>query len=350
MDIRSLGGLTFLKGRNLGLIIFFTLIFAAFASFLHPDRCLSAPYYEGKVLRMIVGHEISGGYDRMARLIARHIRKHIPGAPSIIVENMPGASSIIAANSIYTLAKPDGLTIGALDRGLPFAQLLKAEGVKFDMVKFSWIGSMAEETAVLAIRTSLPYKTFSDLEKAKQPIYLGITSPAASGAQFGLLLKEFLKIDLKTVIYPSSAAIALAIERKEADARGGSYSSFKPAIDQGLVRAVIRGRVSEPGIENLPVDEDLATDKVGKMIMAMRSGPDRVGRPFVASPNTPADIIAILRDAFAKVARDPKALEEAKKLGLTLKYVPSEECVKTLNGVLHQPEDIIKEFSKYIKF
>ena len=253
MDIRYLGGLTFLKGRNLGLIIFFTLIFAAFATFLHPDRCLSAPYYEGKVIRIIVGHEVAGGYDRMARLIARHIRKYIPGVPSIIVENMPGASSIIAANYIYTLTKPDGLTIGALDRGLPFAQLLKAEGVKFDMVKFSWIGSMAEETAILAIRTSLPYKTFGDLEKAKQPIYLGITSPAASGAQFGLLLREFLKIDLKTVIYPSSAAIALAIERKEADARGGSYSSFKPAIDQGLVRAVIRGRVSEPGIENLPV-------------------------------------------------------------------------------------------------
>ena len=214
--------MNFLKGRMLILIVFFTV----FAVFLGPERPLAAPYYEGKVLRIIVGYEAAGGYDRMARLVARYIRKYIPEGPSIIVENMPGASSIVAANHIYSVARPDGLTIGALDRGLPFAQLLKTEGVKFDIVKFSWIGSMAEETAILAIRTSLPYKTFSDLQKAKESIYLGTTSPAASGAQFAMLLKEFLKVDLKTVIYPSSAAIALAIERKEVDARGGSYSSF----------------------------------------------------------------------------------------------------------------------------
>jgi tripartite-type tricarboxylate transporter receptor subunit TctC len=326
------------------------VLLLVFAVFLSPGMCLSAPYYEGRVLRIVVGYEAAGGYDRMARLFAKYLRKHLPGAPSVVVENMPGASSIVAANYLYSVAKPDGLTIGALDRGLPFAQLLKTEGVKFDILKYAWVGSAAEETAILAIRTSLPYKTFSDLQKAKEPIYLGTTSPAASGAQFAMILKEFLKVDLKTVIYPSSAAIALAIERKEVDARGGSFSSFKPAIDQGLVRAVIRGRVSEPEIENLPVDEDLTTEKTGKLIMAMRSGPDRVGRPFVAPPKTPAHVMAVLRDAFARVSRDPETLEEAKKIGMTVKYIPSEECLGTLKEVLNQPEDIVKEFSKYIKF
>jgi tripartite-type tricarboxylate transporter receptor subunit TctC len=155
---------------------------------------------------------------------------------------------------------------------------------------------------------------------------------------------------MKMVIYPSSAAIALALERKEVDARSGSYSSFKPAIDQGLVRPLIRGRVFVPAIENLPVDEDLTTDRIGKAIMAMRSGPDRVGRPFVAPPKTPSDSMAILKDAFAKVVKDPKLLEDAQKLGMTPKYVPSEECLKTLNEVLNQPEEIIKEFGKYFKF
>jgi tetratricopeptide (TPR) repeat protein len=102
---------------------------------------LAAPYYEGKMIRIVVGSEPGGGYDRMARLIAKYLPRYIPGKPVMVVENMAGAGSIVAANHLYSLAKRDGLTIGAPQRGIPFAQLTKAEGVKFDVTKYAWIGS-----------------------------------------------------------------------------------------------------------------------------------------------------------------------------------------------------------------
>ncbi len=318
--------------------------------FLCPQTILSAPYYEGKTVRIIVGFGPGGGYDRIARLLAKHLPKHIPGKPVVLVENMEGASSIIAANHIYNQTKPDGLTIGTFNRGLPFAQLLKTEGVRYDVTKFSWIGSAAVEATIFAIRNDLPYKTVDDLKKVKEPIPIAGMGPGTSDTQFAILLKEFGKINLKLIIYPSSADGMLAIERKEVDGRGGSFSSLKPFIERGLVRPMIRGRVSEPGIENLPVNEDLTTDPKGKTIMAMLASADGIGRPYVVPPGTPANIMNILWDAFAKVAKDPELKEDAKKNKMEVSYTSGDECLKVLNYLLNQPTDIVQEFGKYIKF
>ena len=121
-------------------------------------------------------------------------------------------------------------------------------------------------------------------------------------------------------------------------------------MERGLVRPLIRGRVPDVGIENLPVNEDLTTDKNGKAIFAMYSAADLVGRPYVAPPGTPADLVKILRTALAKVCKDQEMLAEAKKLMIDIKYVPADEILKVIYGVLDQPEDIKKEFAKYIKF
>ena len=317
---------------------------------LSPQALLSAPYYEGKTVRIIVGFSPGGGYDRIARILAKHLPKYIPGKPVVLVENMEGASSIIAANHIYNQTKPDGLNIGTFNRGLPFAQLLKTEGVRYDVTKFSWIGSAAVEATILSIRSDLPYKTVDDLKMVKEPIPLAGMGPGTSDTQFAILLKEFAKLNLKLIIYPSSADGMLAIERKEVDGRAGSYSSLKPFIERGLVRPMIRGRVSEPGIENLPVNEDLTTDPKGKTIMAMLASTDGIGRPYVVPPGTPADIMNILRDAFAKVAKDPELKEEAKKSRMEVSYTSGDECLKVLNNLLNQPSDIVQEFGKYIKF
>lgn len=332
------------------LFLCFLIIFSIFFISVPFGDILAAPYYEGKRITIVVGYGPGGGYDRIARLLAKHLPKYIPGKPTIIIENMPGADSIIAANHIYHIAKPDGMTIGAVNRGLPFAQLLKAEGVRFDLTKFSWIGSAAVEAIVLALRSDLPFKTFNDIQNAKSPIMLGATGPASSGSQFPLLLKEYLGVNLKIITYPSSSDVMLAIERKEVDGRGASYSSVKPSIDRGGLHAFIRGRVSEAGIERLQVDEDLCTDKKGKILMAMRSAPDRIGRPYIAPPRTPSEVMNILRDAFAKAAKDPELQAEAKKLGMEVEYVSGDECLKVLNNLFNQPEDIVKEFSIYVKF
>jgi tripartite-type tricarboxylate transporter receptor subunit TctC len=222
--------------------------------------------------------------------------------------------------------------------------------VRYDVTKFSWIGSAAVEATILSIRSDLPYKTVDDLRKVKEPIPLAGMGPGTSDTQFAILLKEFAKFNLKLIIYPSSADGMLAIERKEVDGRAGSYSSLKPFIERGLVRPMIRGRVSEPGIENLPVNEDLTTDPKGKTIMAMLAATDGIGRPYVAPPGTPADIMNILKDAFAKAGKDPELKEEAKKSRMEVSYTPGDECLKVLNYLLNQPSDIVQEFAKYIKF
>ncbi len=286
----------------------------------------------------------------MARLLAKHLPKYIPGKPTFIVMNMPGADSIIAANHIYNIAKPDGLTIGAINRGLPFAQVLKVEGIRFDLTKFSWIGSAAAEAIVLVLRTDLPFKNVDDLRNAKTPITLGATGTASSGSQFPLLLKAYLGINLKLITYPSGPDSNLAIARKEVDGKAGSYSSLRLAHLRGELRPFIRGRVSEPGIENIPVDEDLAVDIKGKTLMAMRSAPDRIGRPYVAPPGTPVEVMNILRDSFAKAAKDPELQAEAKRLDQGIEYTPAKECLKVVHYLLNQPPDIVKEFGKYIKF
>ena len=325
---------------------FVLALFAALAA-----MPVSAQYYAGKTVTIIVGYKTGGGYDATARLLARHLPKHIPGKPTVIVQNMPGANSLIAANHVYSVAKPDGLTIGTFNRNLPIAQLTGVQGVKFDMTKFAWIGSAASESTILAIRDDLPYRTFEDLKKADKEIVIGATGPGANTYDFPLLLKELLGAKLKIVSgYSSSSDIMLAIERKEVDGRAGSFSSIRPFIDRKLVRPVVRARAVEPGIEKLPVDESLAPNARAKAIMALRSAPEVIGRPYVMHPSTPAEHLKTIREAFDKAIKDAELVAEAKKAKMELEYVPGDEAVKVMKEVLSQPKDVVEEFSKYIKF
>jgi len=310
----------------------------------------SAPY-EGKTITIVVGFKAGGGYDRTARILARHLPKYLPGKPNVIVQNMPGANSITAANHVYAVAKPDGLTIGTFNRNLVLAQLTNVPGVKYDMTKFAWIGSAASETTVLAIRSDLPFKSFDELRKSGKPLVIGATGPGANTYDFPLLLKEFLGVNFKIVSgYSSSADIMLAIERKEVDARAGSYTSLRPFIDRKLVHPVVRARAVEAGIEQLPVDENLAPNSRAKAIMALRSAPEVVGRPYVMTPGTPDALLKLVREAFAAALKDPELVAEATKAKMELEYTSGEETLKILTEVLSQPKDVVDEFSKYIKF
>jgi tripartite-type tricarboxylate transporter receptor subunit TctC len=323
----------------------------ALAAMLLPLAAPAQPNFAGKTITIIVGYKPGGGYDATARLLARHLPDHVPGKPTVIVQNMPGGNSIIAANHMYNVAKPDGLTIGTFNRNLPIAQLTKVQGVKYDMLKFAWIGSAANETTILAIRNDLPYKTFEDLRKAKEPVVIGSTGPGANTYDFPLLLKDLVGLNFKIVSgYSSSADIMLAVERKEADGRAGSLSSLRPFIDRGLVHPVIRARSTEPGLEKLPVDESFAPNPRAKAIMALRSAPEQVARPYVMPPSTPADIVKVMRKAFADVIADPAAQAEAKKAKMDFDFTDGDEALKIMKEVLNQPKDIVDEFSKYVKF
>lgn len=326
------------------------LIILSFVLIVLPNNLLAAPFYEGKMLRIVVGFPPGGGYDRMGRLLSVYLPKYLPGKPKVIVVNLPGAASVIAANNLYNIERPDGLTIGTINAGLPFAQLLGADGIRFDIRKFSWIGSTSEEASLFTVRSDSPYKSVNDLRKAKEPIQVGSSGPANQNYQFSALLKEFAGFNFKLINYPSAPEGLLALERKEVDGQAGTFSSLTPYIKRGLVRPLIQGRIKTPGLESLPIDEDLAYEKRGKTLMALRSVSDSLARPYVAPPNTPPERMKMLRNAFDQVTKDPAFLAEADKNAIKIRYVTSEESLKLLNFILSQPEDIVRDFGKYIKF
>lgn len=320
-------------------------------AFLSPLVSHAASDYSGKTVTIVVGYKPGGGYDRYARLIAKHLPKYLPGNPTVVIQNMPGGGSIISANHLYSVAKPDGLTIGTFNNALVLAQMTKVEGARFDLTKYAWIGSLASDASVLTVRTDLPYKTADDLRKAKEPLVFGATGVADTSYVFPFFLKEFAGFNFKMVTgYSSSSDIMLAVERKEADGRAGSYASLKPFIDRGLVRPLIRSRVGDPEIKNLPVDEDMAGSPKGKAIMAIRTAPTAMYRPYVAPPGTSPETMKILRDAFSKASQDKELLAEAQKAKLPIDYATAEECLKIIREVLNQPPDITQEITKYLKF
>jgi tripartite-type tricarboxylate transporter receptor subunit TctC len=316
-----------------------------------PSVFAAAPYYEGKVITIIVGYAAGGGYDRVARVIAKVLPKHLPGKPSIIVQNMAGGSSMIAANHIYHKTDPDGTTLLATSRGIVFMQLLKIEGVRYDVNKMPYLGSASADSIVLCIRGDMPYKTIHDLLKSKKGIFLGITGPADITAQVSQISKDYiLGPETKLVQYRSGTEVMLAIERKEVDGVWIAYNSGRPQIERGLLRPLVRARVVQKGIENLPVNEDLTSDPTGKTIMAMIGRTGEMGRPFLTTPGTPPNVLSLLREGFAKTMGDPEFLADAEKAQMEPKYVSPDECVKLQNYLLEQPPETIKVFGKYIKF
>jgi tripartite-type tricarboxylate transporter receptor subunit TctC len=222
--------------------------------------------------------------------------------------------------------------------------------VRFDVRKFQWLGSSGADGGMFSIRSDLPYKSADDLKKADKELVAGTTGPGSNAHDFPLLLKEFAGFKLKLVAgYPANSDVLLAIERKEADAWSALGTTIKLAADRGVVRPLVRGRTPVPGFENLPTDEDLATSALGKSLMAIKSLPLAIGRAFAAAPGTPADRVAILRDAFAKAIKDPELLAEAKKAKINMHLISHEQVQKDFNALLNQTPETLKEMGKYIK-
>ena len=307
-------------------------------------------FYEGKTVSVIIG-ATGGSLELAARIVTRHLGKHIPGHPNVVLQNMPGAAHLVATNHVYTVAKPDGLTLLAANPSVGIAQLTKVDAVRFDLRKFEWLGSSGADGVAMAIRPDLPYKTWQDLKNANREIVVGTTGPGSNAHDFPLFLKEFAGAKFKLVSgYKANADILLALERKEVDAWAAFATTIKLAAERGAVRPIVRGRVAIPGFENLPVDEDLATSALGKAMMAIRAAPLAIGRAFAAPPRTPPDRVATLRDAFAKTAKDPEFVAEMKKAKIETSYISADEVAKLFAGMLEQPPEVQKELVKYLKF
>ena len=309
-----------------------------------------ANFYEGKTVILVIGAKGAGSLIAATQIVAHHLGKYIPGKPAVIVQEMPGAAHMLATNHVFNVAKPDGLTILASNPQVAVAQLAKVEHVRFDVRKFNWLGSTGPDGVALSVRVDLPYKNFEDIRKADQDLIVGTTGPGSNAHDFPLLLKEFAGAKFKLVSgYPSNGDVMLAIQRKEVDVWAALATTIKLAVDQGAVRAIVRGRVATPGFENLPVDEDLATSALGKSIMGIRGLPLAIGRAFAVPPATPADRVTVLREAFAKVIKDPEFLAEGKKAKIDFNYISAEQALKDFTALLNQPPEVLKEMGKYIK-
>jgi tripartite-type tricarboxylate transporter receptor subunit TctC len=289
----------------------------------------------------------------MSRVLARHLPKYIPGKPALIVKNMLGGASLIAANYVYSQAKPDGLTIGGLNRGLGTSQLMEGEGVKYDYLKYSWIGSASSEPTAFEVATRLGYKTWADLLKNKdKKLFIGCAGLGNYSRILPLLFRDDLGMNIEMVTYPETlATIVLAIERGESDGHYSTYSTYLPHIKRGLVVPLCRGRVTmgDKELEKLPLNEDLVKSKTAKGIMQIFSSVDTIARPYLAPPGTPENIMNILRDAFAQVSKDRELLAEVAKLEMEYNFIPASDAMKSAREIMTLPPEVIREFKKYDK-
>jgi tripartite-type tricarboxylate transporter receptor subunit TctC len=307
------------------------------------------PFYQGKTIAIAIGG--GGAINVSARIVANHLGKHIPGKPNVIVQEMPGGAHLLATNHAFSVAKPDGLTLLALNSAVGIAQLMKVEAVRFDLRKFSWLGSTGADGVVVAIRTDLPYKTFDEFRKSGKELVVGTTGPGSNAHDIPLLLSEFAGAKFKLVSgYPANSDILLALERKEVDIWTATATTVKLAVERGSVRAFVRNRIPYPGFESLPVDEELATSARGKTIMGVRSAPSAIGRAFAVTPGTPAERVKLLQEAFAQAMKDPEMRAEAARAKVPFGHISPEAVAKNIAELVNQPPDIQQEMVKYIRF
>jgi tripartite-type tricarboxylate transporter receptor subunit TctC len=309
-----------------------------------------APFYEGKAITILIGTS-GGGSIVAARIIAQHIGKYIPGNPAVLVQPMLGGAHIVATNHVFNTAKPDGLTLLAANPNIAIAQLIKVDGVRFDVRKFEWLGSSGSDGVVLTIRSDLPYRSFEELRKVDRDLVVGTTGPGSNAHDFPLMLKEFAGAKFRFVSgYPANSDILLALERKEVDVWSAFAATVRPVVQRGAVRPLVRGRVASPGFEQLPVDETLTTNPVGKALMGIKGAPLAIGRALAAPPGTPADRVTLLREALAKVLKDPGLEADGRKAQIDFRHIPGDEVLKGISAILQQPPEVQQEMVKYIKF
>jgi tripartite-type tricarboxylate transporter receptor subunit TctC len=314
----------------------------------------TAEFFKGKTVELYVGYSAGGGYDVYGRLLSRHVGKHIPGNPSVVVKNMPGAGSLTLANWLYNVAPKDGTAFGIIGRGTGFDPLLGSTRAKFDATKFNWIGSANDEVSVcVAWHTSGITKFEQVLDKE---LVVGGTGPAADTDQFPKVLNGALGTKFKIVSgYPGGNDVGLAMERGEVNGRcGWSWSSViathKPWLDDKKIAVLIQLSLSKhPDLPNLPLVMDFAKTEEQKQIFQLVFARQVMGRPFLAPPGIPADRVAVMRKAFMDTMTDRAFLAEAEKGKLEITPVSGESVQKLVADIHGSPKQIAMKVAELLK-
>ena len=342
--------------KKIAFILLLLLLLLAWAPHIRAQES----FYQGQTIRFVVGFSAGGFYDRWARLVARHLGKHIPGGPDIIVQNMPGAGSVIAANYVYGVAKPDGLTIGMPSASVYMDQLVGRKEVKFDVRKFNWIGTQDKRYQVVYMRADAPYKSIEDVIKPKEPPKRGETGTASQGYQTLRIIEEALGAKFQSVLgYPGGAEVDVAVERGEVICRSLSIDPFfgrEPFGSwrkKGFVRLLIQtGSKRDPRAPDVPTLHELMdkykTPEASRRVVEVLLGVGEFGSPLFVSPGSPADRVRILRQAHAKAMKDPNLVDDAKKGKMDMAPSTGEELESLTQKIMAQPSDVIERAKKIL--
>jgi len=318
------------------------------------------PFYQGKTITIVVGYLAGDGYDIWARLLAAHMGKHIPGNPNFVVQNMPGAGSMIAANHIFNVAKPDGLTMASIGPSLYLDQLVGKKEVQFDWSKFGWVGSTENTPWLFYMSTSTPFKSIEDVRKAKEAPKCSATSSGTSGHFIPKLLEEAVGAKFTIVMgYQGGAEQDLAFERGEVVCRALSIPTFfarEPFATwrkKGMVRILLQtGRKRDSKMPDVPTIHELMNEyktpaPTRALVTAILASGD-LGRPFITPPAIPAERLTILREAFRKTMADPGFLADVKTRKFEIAPDTGEELETLAKEIVAQPREIVERMKRLL--
>jgi tripartite-type tricarboxylate transporter receptor subunit TctC len=320
---------------------------AAFgAALLLPSMSAGQDFYAGKTVTIYSGHQPGSLYDINARFLARHLPRFLPGHPSIIVRNMPGAGTLAASNHVANVAPKDGTALALVARGVAIEPLLGGQGIRFEPLKLHWIGSTSQEVSVIAVRADTGVKTLDDA-KAREVV---LAASGGDGVTFPNALNKLLGTRFRTLSgYRSSAEMVLSMERKETDGRGSwSWSAFRndgmAMFKRGELNLLVQmGLTAIPEIPHVPLVMDLAGDAAQRQILEVLLAAQAMAWPMFAPAEVPAERVALLRQAYLAMLKDPEALADANKTGIEVAPVSGTAINAMLTRVFATAPAVIEQ-------
>jgi len=319
-------------------------------------------FYKGKQINLIVGSEAGGGYTAYARLLQRYMPKHIPGNPSIVVQNMPGAGGLQAINHLANIAPKDGTVFASFNRNLPLNALVEKSNdqVRFDPLKLTWLGSAssgAGDAYMLIVRDDVPIKRIEEVQgNTGKSLLVATTAPGSQSYDVPSSLIDLLGLNLKIVTgYPSSAAMSLAMMRQESDGRMIGLSALRSTqpewVEKKMVRILIQtGRIERhPDMLDVPNARDLAPDAGSRALIEFMDATLLLSWPYAAPPGIPADRAAILQKAFMDTVKDPEYIAEADKQKMELSPISGADIQKVLQDLTAKmTPELIERYNRIV--
>lgn len=324
---------------------------------LSPAVAQETEFWRGKTVTIIAPTGPGGGYDAYTRMVARHIGKHIPGQPTIVVQNMPGAGGMVAANHIYNIAPRDGTVFALFDRSIPTAPLLYGEESKarFDPLKLTWLGSMAREAGMGVVSTKAPAQSVEEAKKTE--LFFGSTGSENDAATYVRLFNELFGTRIKVIpIYKAQPEIFLAIERGELHGlfitgySANARTYVEDQIAKGQMKLVVQMTLQkDPKLPDVPGVLDYVSKEQDRQVIELLLSRLSLGRPFIAPPDLPPERLAILRTAFEKMLQDPELLADAQKSGLPIQPILAQEAEDILRRLYQYPQKIVERTRRLVR-